>query len=267
MKYDTIVLGAGMVGVSTALQLQRRGQSVALVDRRPAAEETSYGNAGILQSEGVVPYAFPREIKRIVRAALNMTSEAHVHWRALPAIAGPVMAYWRNSTPERLARSAIAFAPLAARCIAEHEALMVEAGTSALDRVSGLAARRGFIALMFALSALSLAGLPPFSGFVAKLALIQEGVAQGRGVIVAVSLAVSLLTLFSMTKIWAAAFWGEPKVSTGSAGRGMLAATASVVVLSLAVAVFAQPIAELSGRAAADLVDPSGYVSAVLGGA
>ena len=61
MKYDCIVLGAGMVGVSTALHLQQRGRSVALVDRRPAAEETSYGNAGLIQCEGVVPYSFPRK--------------------------------------------------------------------------------------------------------------------------------------------------------------------------------------------------------------
>src|SRR5690606_24804847 len=61
MSNDVIVLGAGMVGVSTALHLQQRGRSVALVDRRGVAEETSYGNAGIIQREGIVPYLFPRE--------------------------------------------------------------------------------------------------------------------------------------------------------------------------------------------------------------
>jgi len=136
-SFDVAVLGAGMVGISAALHLLKRGRSVVLIDRRGPAEETSYGNAGILQSEGVVPYAFPREIDRIVRAALNMTSEAHIHWRALPAIAGPIMAYWKNSAPERMAKSAVAFAPLAARCIAEHEALMADAGTSALMRRTG----------------------------------------------------------------------------------------------------------------------------------
>ena len=59
---DVIVLGAGMVGVSTALHLQKRGRSVVLVDRRGAGEETSYGNTGIIQREGVVPYPFPRQI-------------------------------------------------------------------------------------------------------------------------------------------------------------------------------------------------------------
>jgi multicomponent Na+:H+ antiporter subunit D len=141
-----------------------------------------------------------------------------------------------------------------------------EFGTGALDRTGGLLHRRPVVALLFLPLALSLAGIPPFSGFVAKLALIQEGIALDRGVIVAVSLAVSLLTFFSMTKIWNASFWGEPRESIGRPGVGMLATTGAVVALSLSVALFAQPIAELSARAAADLLDPSVYVTAVLGG-
>ena len=58
---DVIVLGAGIVGVSAALALQARGRTVALVDRLPeAAGETSFGNSGIVQTEGVLPYLFPR---------------------------------------------------------------------------------------------------------------------------------------------------------------------------------------------------------------
>ena len=143
-----------------------------------------------------------------------------------------------------------------------------EQGTGALDRGGGLLHRRPVVAALFLPLALSLAGLPPFSGFVAKLALVQEGIALGRGVVVGVSLAVGLLTLYSMTKIWGAAFWGEP-VSTRAGGRakpGMLAATGAVTVLSLLVAVAAQPIAELSTRAAIDLLDRSTYIHAVLGG-
>jgi hypothetical protein len=60
LNADVIVLGAGIVGTSTALHLQKRGRSVVLVDRRGAGEETSYGNTGIIQREGVVPYPFPR---------------------------------------------------------------------------------------------------------------------------------------------------------------------------------------------------------------
>jgi len=64
---DVIVLGAGIVGAATALQLQRRGRAVVLIDRRGAGEETSYGNTGIIQREGVVPYPFPREPLRLAQ--------------------------------------------------------------------------------------------------------------------------------------------------------------------------------------------------------
>ena len=85
------------------------------------------------------------------------------------------------------------------------------------------------------------------------------------------SLAVSLLTLYSMTKIWANVFWGprqdDPRGRTLTAPRRalMVGSTASLVVLSLAIAVAAGPLYELSERAAADLVDTSNYVEAVLG--
>ena len=67
---DVIVLGAGIVGVSAALALQARGRSVALIDRlSEAAGETSFGNSGIVQTEGVLPYLFPRAIGEVARAA------------------------------------------------------------------------------------------------------------------------------------------------------------------------------------------------------
>ncbi len=141
-----------------------------------------------------------------------------------------------------------------------------EYGTGGLDRTGGLLHRRPVVAALFLPLALSLAGIPPFSGFVAKLALVQEGLSLGQGAIVAVSLAVSVLTLFSMTKIWGATFWGEEKESAGRASRAELATTGVVLALSLAVAATAGPLGELSLRAAAELMDPAGYVSAVLGG-
>jgi multicomponent Na+:H+ antiporter subunit D len=140
-----------------------------------------------------------------------------------------------------------------------------EHGTGALDRIGGLLHRRPVLAALFLPLALSLAGLPPFSGFVAKLALVQEGLALDRGAIVAVSLVVSLLTLFSMTKIWGGVFWGEPTEAKAQAAPGMVGATVLVVALSLSVALFAGPIAGLAERAAGDLVDPAVYAELVLG--
>jgi len=152
-----------------------------------------------------------------------------------------------------------------------------ESGTSALDRVGGLAARKPIIALLFALPALSLAGLPPFSGFVAKLALVDAGVAGGATAIVVVALVGSALTLLSMTKIWLGVFWGTPIAATsdgsnespaapdGHGLRLMFGATGIVVGLTLAIAVLAGPLWDMSERAAENLIDPTNYISEVLG--
>ncbi|MGA1439477.1 MAG: Na+/H+ antiporter subunit D, partial [Ilumatobacteraceae bacterium] len=82
------------------------------------------------------------------------------------------------------------------------------AGSSRLSEVGGLVRDAPVIAILFAVPALSLAGLPPFSGFLAKFALVDAGLAASAWIPVAASLAVGLFTLFSMTKIWAGVFWG-----------------------------------------------------------
>jgi D-amino-acid dehydrogenase len=137
IRTDVIVLGAGIVGVATALHLQRRGRSVALVDRRGVAEETSYGNSGIIQREGVVPYPFPRDPRLMVRYAFNQLPEANLHWSALPAIAPWLFRYWRASTPAGIAATSRAMRPLIERCIVEHETLMAEAGIAGVVRRTG----------------------------------------------------------------------------------------------------------------------------------
>jgi D-amino-acid dehydrogenase len=137
MKTDVIVLGAGMVGISTALHLQARGREVVLIDRRGAAEETSYGNAGLIQREGVVPYTFPRDLRKLLDYALNRTSEANLHYSALPTVLPWLFRYFRYSTPERIAASANALRPLIERCVVEHDALMHDAGCQALARRTG----------------------------------------------------------------------------------------------------------------------------------
>jgi D-amino-acid dehydrogenase len=137
MKSDVIVLGAGMVGVSAALHLQKRGRDVILLDRRGAAEETSFGNAGMIQKEGIVPYMFPRELSAILHYALNQSSDAHYQLSSLPAIAPWMFRYWMASSAEGKARSARALAPIVARCITEHEALMTEAGITGMLRRTG----------------------------------------------------------------------------------------------------------------------------------
>ncbi|HEX6418304.1 MAG TPA: proton-conducting transporter membrane subunit, partial [Acidimicrobiales bacterium] len=140
------------------------------------------------------------------------------------------------------------------------------AGTGHLDRIGGLARAAPAVAVLFLLTALSLAGIPPLSGFVAKLALIDAGLADGWWLVVAASLVASLLTVFSMTKIWSGTFWGEvePMPRGRSLPALMLAPTAALTALSLAVALFAGPLYALSERAATDLLDGETYVQAVL---
>ena len=151
MKFDSIVLGAGMVGISCALHLQSRGRSVALLDRRGPAEETSFGNAGMIQREGVVPYMFPREWGTIFKYALNNTSEAYYQLSSLPSVAPWLFRYWRASTPEGEARSAKAMLPLVERCIPEHEPLIEAAG------LQNLVTRNGYLRVFRTEAALDLA--------------------------------------------------------------------------------------------------------------
>ena len=97
MKTDVVVLGAGIVGLSTAIHLARRGKSVVLLDRRGAGEETSFGNAGLIQREGVFPYGFPHNFGSLFRYALNNTIDAHYHFRALPGLVPFLARYWWHS--------------------------------------------------------------------------------------------------------------------------------------------------------------------------
>ncbi len=134
-RADVIVLGAGMVGVSVALHLQERGRDVVLVDRRAPGEETSYGNAGLIQREAVIPYTFPREFGQILSYAMNNRRDAVYHLSALPRLAPWLFRYWQNATPERIERSMRALGPLMAQCVIEHDALTAEAGSVAQSLV------------------------------------------------------------------------------------------------------------------------------------
>lgn len=89
-------------------------------------------------------------------------------------------------------------------------AVEVRYGTGSLAALSGIARREPVIAAAFLVAALSLAGMPPFSGFVAKLWLIVAALEVDRFAAVGVMLLVSLLTLVSMLKIWSGVFWGSP---------------------------------------------------------
>ena len=137
MKTDVIVLGAGVVGISTAIHLARRGKSVVLVDRRGPAEETSYGNAGLIQREGVFPYGFPHDFGALFRYALNNTIDAHYHLSALPGLVPFLLRYWWHSGFTQHQRIAHLYAPLIEHSVSEHADLIKASGAEALIRKDG----------------------------------------------------------------------------------------------------------------------------------
>lgn len=142
-------------------------------------------------------------------------------------------------------------------------------GSFDLRTAGGLYQARPLVAALFLVPALSLAGVPPLSGFFAKLALVRAGLDAGQFVVVAVALAVSLLTLLSMTKVWAEAFWKPAPADAPAASAGvglMLAPVTALATLTVLIGLAAQPVFDLSARAADQLLDRRAYVQAVLGG-
>jgi D-amino-acid dehydrogenase len=137
MKFDTVVLGAGIIGVSVAVHLQKRGRHVALVDRKLPGNETSFGNAGLIQREGVYPYAFPRGLGTLLRYARNRSPDVRYHADAMLRTAPFLWQYWRNSHPARHAAIARSYSTLIEHCVSEHRALAADAGASALLRPIG----------------------------------------------------------------------------------------------------------------------------------
>jgi multicomponent Na+:H+ antiporter subunit D len=146
-------------------------------------------------------------------------------------------------------------------------------GTFELKQLGGLYRSSPLLSILFLIPALSLAGIPPLSGFFAKLALIQAGLALGQYAIVAVALGVSILTLYSMLKIWTEAFWKplpEPQGPAVFRQEGSLTGLVLPVLLfasiTLVLGIAAEPFFALALQAAEQLLTPSAYIQAVLGG-
>jgi len=138
LKADVLVLGAGMVGVSAALHLQKRGRDVILLDRHTlAGQETSFGNAGIIECASVFPYMFPRDVAQIFRYAINRAPQVRYEVADLPAFLPWLARYFLASAPDRALHSAMAELPLIRRSLVEHEALITEALVPELLRRTG----------------------------------------------------------------------------------------------------------------------------------
>ena len=138
-KTDAVVLGAGIVGTSIALHLTQRGLSVALVDRGGPGEETSYGNAGVIEGNTLFPVSFPPGLINFLRVGLKLAPEANYHWAFLPKVTPWLFNFWLNSWPQKLQEFSFAMRPLFSHAVAEHEALMTESGALQYLRKTGWA--------------------------------------------------------------------------------------------------------------------------------
>ncbi len=140
-------------------------------------------------------------------------------------------------------------------------------GTSSIKKLSGLAKKEPVVATTFFLGAISLAGLPPFSGFIAKLYLASAALDARNYVATAAIAGVSIITLMSMLKIWSSIFWDDKETTTKSKPKvpyHMVAPAIFLVVLSLAMGLNADFFLEITDRAAQDLVNIERYSEAVL---
>lgn len=136
-RYDVIVLGAGIIGTSTALQLVKRGTRVALVDKGAPGEETSYGNTGVIGGAGILPTAFPNRMSELLSIAFKRSPRANYHLRFLPFIAPWLLALRAESAPQKLAENARLARPLFGRAVSEHEELLNEVGLDGVLRKNG----------------------------------------------------------------------------------------------------------------------------------
>jgi multicomponent Na+:H+ antiporter subunit D len=142
-------------------------------------------------------------------------------------------------------------------------------GSYDIRRLGGLWRSHPGLSLLFLLQAFSLAGIPPLSGFWGKLVLVRAALDAREWVVTGVALAVSLLTLFSMVKIWNETYWKDAPEDAPARparlGAMVVGPIAALALLTAALGLGAGPALDLALRAAAQLADPSAYVAAVLG--
>ncbi|TVR79602.1 MAG: Na+/H+ antiporter subunit D [Saprospirales bacterium] len=148
-------------------------------------------------------------------------------------------------------------------------------GSFELKKLGGVYAGYPFLAVLFAISAFSLAGFPPFTGFWAKFALVKAGLVQEMFFIVLVALATGFLTLYSMTKIWNEVFWkkeekkGDEQNSEGKEKPAglllMMGPIVALTIISLALGIYAEPVFRFAEMTAEQLLNPDIYINGVLG--
>jgi multicomponent Na+:H+ antiporter subunit D len=140
-------------------------------------------------------------------------------------------------------------------------------GTTDIKKMGGLLKTHPVLAWFFFISAVSLAGIPPLSGFFSKFPIILSGFQEGQYIISAVALLVGLLTLFSMIKIFSYVFWGKNKLTEEQSKvsvRHLLIPIAPLVAFSVILGFGAEYVFQYSLVIAEQIMEPSNYIDAVL---
>ena len=141
-------------------------------------------------------------------------------------------------------------------------------GTGDLRKMGGLLSKYPWLGWGFFVAGMSLAGVPPLSGFFSKFVLMTSAAEVGNYWILAAALITGFFTLFSMTKIFFYTFWGEEKPLPEQAKKApvkrLLPCCFVLVLLSVGMGIMAEPMMEIATRAATQLMNPEIYVNAVM---
>lgn len=118
-----VIIGAGIVGVSAALWLQRDGHKVIMIDRAGPAEGTSFGNGGVLASCAIVPVTVPGLLAKAPRMLLDPNQPLFLKWSYLPRLAPWLMRYLGHANTDAVAHRAAAMVNIIGDSLADHQAL------------------------------------------------------------------------------------------------------------------------------------------------
>jgi len=133
---SAVVIGAGIVGVSTALHLLMKGRSVVLVDRSDPGQETSYGNSGIIEASYVLPFSFPA-LSSFPRILANRDTSVLVHYPTLLATLPWMLDFYLQSRETKRVKNGRLLRPLLDGSVAEHRALMTTTDSERYFRSAG----------------------------------------------------------------------------------------------------------------------------------
>ncbi len=183
MAEDIIVIGAGIIGVSAALWLQRDGHRVTLVDREGPAAGTSYGNGGILASGSIVPVTVPGLLRKAPGMLFSPNQPLFVKWSYLPRLAPFLRSYLKHATAASVDRISTALWDLLHDSPDQHMALAkgtpAEAYLTPADYLFGYKDREAFLADSFGWDVRRRRG-SPFEEMDAQAMAAHDPVLTGR---------------------------------------------------------------------------------------